>query len=130
MEWALRVQCFIGCFFLSIVASFCSSFLLIQGKLTGYTVLVSIGSVISIIGSLFLSGPVKQLRNMFQEKRIIATCVYISSIIMSFIAALALKSVLLAIICIIIQYLAMTWYSLSYIPYAHNFIKKLFSSCC
>uniref|UniRef100_A0A0K0F6W5 Vesicle transport protein n=1 Tax=Strongyloides venezuelensis TaxID=75913 RepID=A0A0K0F6W5_STRVS len=130
MSWDIRVQCFIGCFILSIVASFCSSFLLVQGKLTGYTVLVSIGSVISIIGSFFLSGPVKQLRNMFEEKRVIATCIYISSIIMSFVAALVLKSVSLAIICIIIQYLAMAWYSLSYIPYAHNFIKKLFSSCC
>uniref|UniRef100_A0A0K0EJN6 Vesicle transport protein n=1 Tax=Strongyloides stercoralis TaxID=6248 RepID=A0A0K0EJN6_STRER len=130
MDWTLRVQCFIGCFFLSIFASLCSSFLLIQGKLNGYAVLVSVGSIISIIGSLFLSGPAKQLRNMFEEKRIFATCIYIISIIMSFIAAMVLKSVSLAIICIIIQYLAMAWYSLSYIPYAHNFIKKLFSSCC
>uniref|UniRef100_A0A0N4ZPJ7 Vesicle transport protein n=1 Tax=Parastrongyloides trichosuri TaxID=131310 RepID=A0A0N4ZPJ7_PARTI len=130
MPWDLRVQCFIGCFILSIIASLCSSFLLIQGKLIGYVVLVSVGSIISIIGSLFLSGPTKQLRNMFEEKRIVATIIYILSIIMSFIAALIIKSVPLAIICIIIQYLSMAWYSLSYIPFAHNFVKKIFLSCC
>lgn len=30
---------------------------------------------------------------------------------------------------VIIQFLAMTWYSLSYIPYARDAAKKCFASC-
>lgn len=35
----------------------------------------------------------------------------------------------LALLMVIIQFLAMTWYSLSYIPYARDAAKKCFASC-
>lgn len=35
----------------------------------------------------------------------------------------------LALLCIIIQSLAMTWYSLSYIPWARDAVKKTITTC-
>lgn len=35
----------------------------------------------------------------------------------------------LALLFVIIQSLAMTWYSLSYIPYARDAVKKTISTC-
>ena len=35
----------------------------------------------------------------------------------------------LALLMVVIQFLAMTWYSLSYIPYARDAAKKCFASC-
>ncbi|KAI4456751.1 hypothetical protein MML48_8g00017050 [Holotrichia oblita] len=40
-----------------------------------------------------------------------------------------LKNAGLALLFIIIQSLAMTWYSLSYIPYARDAVKKTLSAC-
>lgn len=40
-----------------------------------------------------------------------------------------LHKALLALIFIIIQSLAMTWYSLSYIPYARDMVKKTINTC-
>uniref|UniRef100_A0AC35TI91 Vesicle transport protein n=1 Tax=Rhabditophanes sp. KR3021 TaxID=114890 RepID=A0AC35TI91_9BILA len=129
MAWDLRVQCFIGCLILSIVASICSASLLVERKMTGYVVLVSIGSIISICGSFFLSGPKKQLRSMFEAQRIVATIIYLVSIVMALVAALAIKSVPLALLFIVIQYAAMIWYSISYIPYARNLVTRALCSC-
>lgn len=40
-----------------------------------------------------------------------------------------LHKALLALICIIVQSLAMTWYSLSYIPWARDAVKKTITTC-
>lgn len=40
-----------------------------------------------------------------------------------------LKKGLLSLVCIIIQSLAMTWYSLSYIPYARTAVKNAINTC-
>lgn len=68
--------------------------------------------------TFFLTGPIKQLKKMFEPVRLVATLVYLFMIILTLVAGLFFKSPILAIICIIMQYLAMAWYSISYIPYA------------
>ncbi|VDQ08535.1 unnamed protein product [Trichobilharzia regenti] len=55
--------------------------------------------------TIFLMGPVNQLKRMFQETR-------------AFAATFMLGFRLLCLIFCILQSLALTWYSLSYIPYA------------
>ncbi|XP_017495076.1 PREDICTED: vesicle transport protein SFT2A-like [Rhagoletis zephyria] len=77
----------------------------------------------------FLMGPVNQIKKMFSSTRLIATCIVLASIVMTFIAAIVLHKAGLTLIFIIIQSLAMTWYSLSYIPYARDAVKKTISAC-
>ncbi|KAI1721574.1 got1/Sft2-like family domain-containing protein [Ditylenchus destructor] len=112
------------------ICSILGSPLIFAGKLTGFAVMVSLGSVISIISTFFLSGPVKQLKKMFEPVRIIATLIYIVMIIFTLIAGLVLKNPPLALICIIGQYLAMAWYSLSYIPFARQMVSGCFGKIC
>uniref|UniRef100_A0A1I8NP16 Vesicle transport protein n=1 Tax=Stomoxys calcitrans TaxID=35570 RepID=A0A1I8NP16_STOCA len=86
------------------------------------------GSIMTQVYTCFLMGPVNQLKKMFSDTRLIATCIVIFSIIMTLIASIVLGKPGLTLIFIIIQSLAMTWYSLSYIPYARDAVKKTVSA--
>mmetsp|Transcript_20673 Transcript_20673/g.63898 ORF Transcript_20673/g.63898 Transcript_20673/m.63898 type:complete len:128 (-) Transcript_20673:140-523(-) len=111
---------------------------LIKGNPTPFAVMYSIGNIIAICGSFFLAGPKKQLKNMFAKTRIVATVVYLTSIVMTLFVALYDKipdklQVALILLLILVQFLALTWYFLSYIPYARDFVintgRRLCCSC-
>lgn len=68
----------------------------------------------------------RQLKNMFAQKRIIATIIYIATLIGTLIVAFTLESVILVVILMILQLGALVWYILSYIPFAQEAIKKYF----
>ncbi len=61
-------------------------------------------SNISIIPfrSLFLSGPKKQFKSMFEKKRIISTIVLLSAITLTLVCALLIKNAILTLICAIV----------------------------
>lgn len=63
---------------------------------------------------------------MFAKKRIFATIAYLASIIFTLVMALVVKIVGLVLLAILLQLLALFWYSISFIPYARTAI----CSCC
>jgi len=67
----------------------------------------------------------KQLKNMKDPKRRIATLVFIGSMIMTFVCVFAIKSKLLTLIFIVFQFVSYIWYVLSYIPYG----REICSAC-
>ncbi|GMR53850.1 hypothetical protein PMAYCL1PPCAC_24045 [Pristionchus mayeri] len=86
LDWDTRLQYFIGFFCLSIVASFCGSALLMAGKLTGFCVLTSVSSALSLIGTFFLSGPLNQVKKMADSKRWVSSLLYVGSIAATLVA--------------------------------------------
>ena len=74
-------------------------------------------------------GPVKQLKNMFKDKRLIATIVMLTALVLTLCAALWWNKKPLAVLFVIIQYFAMAWYCLSYIPFARDAVKKCIAGC-
>ncbi|VDK56080.1 unnamed protein product [Anisakis simplex] len=128
LSWDLRVQCFIGMFFLSILCSVLGSALLFTRRVTGFCVMVSLGGVLSLLGTCFLMGPLKQLQKMFERGRFIASFLYLGTIAMTLVAGLVLANAPLALLFVVLQYVAMAWYSISYIPFArlllNNFTLK------
>ncbi|MFH4975534.1 hypothetical protein AB6A40_002243 [Gnathostoma spinigerum] len=130
MPWDLRVQCFIGCIILSLVCSFMGSALILVRKLTGFSVMVSLGSIVSLLGTCFLMGPINQLKKMCEKSRYLASLIYILMIALTLVAGLILENPILAIVCVVGQYIAMAWYSISYIPFARNLVANIFSYCC
>lgn len=130
LSWSTRIKGFIACFIIGILLSFLGSFaLFFKRGLTVFAVFYTLGNIISLLSTCFLMGPMNQMKKMFHSTRAIATCLVIGSIVMTFLAALVLKNAGLALLFIIIQSLAMTWYSLSYIPYARDAVKKTCSAC-
>uniref|UniRef100_A0A7S3XBS3 Vesicle transport protein n=1 Tax=Picocystis salinarum TaxID=88271 RepID=A0A7S3XBS3_9CHLO len=61
----------------------------------GFGILYSFGSVLTVMSTMFLVGPVKQIKNMLKKNRIIATVVYLTSIALTLYCAIALEDGLL-----------------------------------
>jgi len=121
-----RLYGFAGCLALGLILSILGSALLFVGQLGSFAVLYAMGTVISLIGTGFLIGFTKQLKMMFKPVRVVATIIFIASIVLVFIGAFVINSDLLCIILVIVEYLAYTWYTLSYIPYARSAVLKVF----
>ncbi|CAI9726730.1 transport SFT2B-like [Octopus vulgaris] len=131
LSWSTRIKGFAICFLLGIGFSVLGSALLFIAKkgLVLFAVFYTLGNVLSLSSTCFLMGPMNQLKKMFAKTRIIATIVVLLMFILTLVAAFALKKPGLALLCVILQSLALTWYSLSYIPYARDAVKKCFASC-
>ncbi|CAH0563901.1 unnamed protein product [Brassicogethes aeneus] len=130
LSWSTRLKGFLACFIIGILLSFLGSFALFFAKgLKTFAIFYTLGNVVSMASTCFLMGPFNQIQKMFASTRAIATIIVIASFILTLVAALALKNALLALILIIIQSLAMTWYSLSYIPYARDAVRKTVMTC-
>ncbi len=76
----------------------------------------------------FLMGPKRQCKLMFNKTRIAATLIYVGMIIVTIVVAVKTSNVGATLVCVIVQSLALTWYALSYIPFARNAVKKCVSS--
>jgi len=85
---------------------------------------LSLGNLLSIGSMMFLVGPTKQCASMMDSSRWVATSVYLASLVLTLLAAFLLKSRLICLVCIIIQYGALIWYSLSYIPYGQAMLMR------
>ncbi|TCD61420.1 hypothetical protein EIP91_008454 [Steccherinum ochraceum] len=121
-----RLYGFGGCLALGFILSILGAALLFVGQLGSFAILYALGTVVALIGTGFLIGFFKQLKLMFKPVRIVATIIFLGSIGLVFVGAFVIKSDILCIIFVIIQYLAYTWYTLSYIPYARSAVLKIF----
>ncbi|XP_018570892.1 vesicle transport protein SFT2A [Anoplophora glabripennis] len=130
LSWSTRIKGFLICFIIGILLSFLGSFALFLNRgLTVFAVFYTLGNVVSILSTCFLMGPFNQIKKMFASTRLIATIIVLVSFTMTLLSALVFHKAGLALLFIIIQSLAMTWYSLSYIPYARDAVKKTVMTC-
>ncbi|KAL1121996.1 hypothetical protein AAG570_003404, partial [Ranatra chinensis] len=129
LSWSTRIKGFVICFVLGIIISFFGSLALFLGKgLALFAIFYTLGNVISILSTCFLMGPINQLKKMFNPTRVVATVMVLVMIGLTLFAAIK-KNAGLCLLFIILEWLAMTWYSLSYIPYARDVVKKTFEAC-
>ncbi|KZC05287.1 Vesicle transport protein SFT2A [Dufourea novaeangliae] len=130
LSWSTRIKGFAICFIIGILCSILGSFAFFLNRgFAVFAVFYTIGNIVSMASTCFLMGPCSQLKKMFAATRVVATVLVFVAIGMTLFAALHLKNPGLALLFIIIQSLAMTWYSLSYIPYARDAVKKTVESC-
>ncbi|XP_063322654.1 SFT2 domain containing 2b isoform X2 [Pelmatolapia mariae] len=119
LSWGTRVKGFLICFVLGVVCSILGTCLLwVPGfGLAVFAVLYSLGNICALSSTMFLMGPCRQLKTMWAKERVLATIIMLW------------KNNGLALLFCILQFLAFTWYGLSYIPFARDAIIKLFSLC-
>eukprot|EP00878_Enallax_costatus_P002238 GHUV01002411.1.p3 GENE.GHUV01002411.1~~GHUV01002411.1.p3 ORF type:complete len:166 (+),score=19.62 GHUV01002411.1:343-840(+) len=125
LSWRQRAIGFGITFGLGLLFSFMSIISLSTLSLTSFAVLYSIGSVLSMGSTMFLMGPVKQCKNMVQPHRALATIVYLLSIAATLAVAFTIGNVILVIILLIIQFLAMIWYCVTYVPGGQEFLRRM-----
>nr|CCC95678.1 unnamed protein product [Trypanosoma congolense IL3000] len=120
-----RITGFVIVFALSILFSLMAWLAILSHSLRKYAALNTMSNIMSISGTMFLCGPVGQLKRMFDSTRWSATVVYLSSLVLTLVAAILLRSPLLTLMFMIVQYFAMLWYTLSYIPFGRSAALKL-----
>ncbi len=166
----------------------CRGFAVVQSFITianpvRFAVLYSFGNLVSLAATMFLMGPVKQFKNMFDEKRRVATIVYLSALVATLVIALwqgkklgtsrawcdtrtrdaplpraspphttprhshaglmvllrclshppsppcCPPPVILVLLLVVVQFLALIWYTLSYIPYGRTVAASAVTGC-
>ncbi|XP_035752461.1 vesicle transport protein SFT2A [Egretta garzetta] len=130
LSFGTRVRWFAICFVAGIVCSILGTALLWLPKgIKLFAVFYTLGNIAALASTCFLMGPLKQLKAMFEPKRLIATVVMLLFLVLTLCAVFWWNKKGLAMLFCILQFLAMTWYSLSYIPFARDAVIKCFSSC-
>ncbi|GJN21348.1 hypothetical protein PR202_gb08817 [Eleusine coracana subsp. coracana] len=94
-----------------------------------FGVTFTLGNLMALGSTAFLIGPKRQLDMMLDSVRIYATALYIASIIIALFCALYVHSKLLTLLAIILEFGALVWYSLSYIPFARSVVSRVMTSC-
>uniref|UniRef100_A0A384CGK0 Vesicle transport protein n=1 Tax=Ursus maritimus TaxID=29073 RepID=A0A384CGK0_URSMA len=124
LSWGTRIKGFIACFATGIVCSLLGTLLLWVPRkgLYLFAVFYTFGNIASIGSTVFLMGPMKQLKRMFEPTRLIATVMVLLCFALTLCSAFWWHNKGLALIFCVLQSLALTWYSLSFIPYAR--VKK------
>ena len=105
---------------------------LLHGDPTSFVIYTTVGNIISLSGSFFLSGPRTQVQKMFHPSRRIATCMYLGSLLVTLIVAFVGEfqgQAFLLLVLVGIQYVSVTWYCFSYIPFARQMATRLFGRC-
>jgi len=127
LSWSTRIKGFLACFIIGVVISLLGT-VMISLSLSSFAILYSLGNLVALASTLFLMGPVAQLKRMFATTRIIATILMLTFLALTLMSALWWGKKGLAIIFCVLQFCAMTWYAISYIPYARDAISKCFGS--
>uniref|UniRef100_A0A2H6MY65 Vesicle transport protein n=2 Tax=Micrurus TaxID=8634 RepID=A0A2H6MY65_9SAUR len=131
LSWSTRLKAFIACFIIGVVCSIMGSFLLWipnKGPIL-FGVFYTLGNISSLGSTVFLMGPMKQLKRMFEPTRLIATILMLLCLILTLCAAFWWHNKGLTILFCILQFFALAWYSISYIPFARDAVKKCFAAC-
>ncbi|KAL7507364.1 hypothetical protein ACHAXN_004554 [Cyclotella atomus] len=130
-----RVTGFAACFTMGYLMSFMSFRLiikLVEGNPAPFVFLYSTGNLLSLMSSGFLSGPQRQFKYMFDEKRKMTSIVYLTSlgtsITVCFIPMPTGAKIGILVLLLMVQMCASLWYTLSYIPYGRATAQRMIRS--
>lgn len=122
-----RLQGFAICFASGLACTLLSMLVFLNPIKFG--IMFTFGNLLSIGSTAFLIGPKRQVTMMLDPVRIYATAIYIASMIIALFCALYVHNKLLTLLAIILEFCALVWYSLSYIPFARSMVSKVMTAC-
>lgn len=117
----------VGCYLFGALCGFLSTLMMWGGPkhLKQFAFFYTLGTLCSVSSSLFLIGPMRQLKVMCMPVRRIACCVWLGAIFSTLIIVFGFpKASPLVLLLVILQYVAMLWYDASFIPYGRAILRK------
>lgn len=108
------------CGYLMSLGSFVRMKDLLTGNPTPLVINVTLGNILSLSGTCFLSGPASQLQRMFHKSRKMASIVYLGTLAITMFLIMTPKhrgKGLLLFLLLLAQYAAITWYVFVYLEY-------------
>ncbi|EEF44535.1 vesicle transport protein SFT2B [Ricinus communis] len=122
-----RLYGFAICFFSGLACTLLSMLVFFNPVKFGIT--FTFGNLLSLGSTAFLIGPKRQVTMMLDPVRIYATALFLASIIIALFCALYVHNKLLTLLAIVLEFGALVWYSLSYIPFARSMVSKVMLAC-
>ncbi|XP_043720296.1 vesicle transport protein SFT2B [Telopea speciosissima] len=122
-----RLYGFATCFVAGLACTLLSMLVFFNPVKFGIT--FTFGNVLSLGSTAFLIGPKRQVTMMLDPVRIYATAIYLASIIIALFCALYVHNKFLTLFAIMLEFGALVWYSLSYIPFARSMVSKVMVAC-
>eukprot|EP00466_Bigelowiella_natans_P018236 jgi/Bigna1/55128/estExt_Genewise1Plus.C_520020 len=116
------------CLAVGMMMSYMSGFYLVRPS--KFAVIYTMGNLFSLGSTMFLMGPLAQIKRMLHPDRATATCIYIGTMFLTVIVAKKTGRIALVMPLIFLQWIALIWYSLSYIPFGQRMLKSCVSFCC
>jgi len=95
-----------------------------------FALLYTFGNVVSLCSTACLWGPCSQLRDMFKPVRVVATCLYLASMVLTLVCAFQLRMMIPTLCALLLQMFAMAWYCLTYIPFGQDLLARCLAGCC
>lgn len=126
LSFTHRIYGFLACLILGVLCGILGWISIFNKNYVQFGIFITFSNISALGGTFFLAGPMKQFNKMKDETRWIASLIYVVMLILTLVAAFAIKVAWLVILCCILQYFALVWYGLSYIPYARTVVKN----CC
>ncbi len=112
-------------FFISLGSTF-RLFQLIQGNPTPFAIMYTVGNFVSLSATCFMYGPWTQAKKMFAPTRFLATAVYFgfmfSTLFLAYYPYYVPLRGMLIVISVVLQFVALFWYTISFIPYAREVV--------
>ncbi|KAL2090180.1 hypothetical protein ACEWY4_014868 [Coilia grayii] len=129
LGWGTRVKGFIACMVVGVGCTILGVGCLFIPRIGVilFIVFYTFGNLCSLASTMFLMGPVKQLKRMCDKTRAFATAVMLTCLVLTLCAAFWWKIFILALVLVILQSIAFAWYGLSYIPFARDAVLKFLS---
>lgn len=122
----VRIIAMIICIVVGLFIGIASFTDLISGG-SGYW--LTFGNLLCVLSTLFIQSFSKQVKQMMQPIRATCTIVLLISMVVTIVLEV-LKISFLNWIAYVVQYFAMVWYILSYIPGGQVFCENCLKSCC
>lgn len=116
----------LGLVFFSLSALYTPVLLL---KARKFSLLFTLGSLFMIFSFSFLWGPVNHFKHLFSRERMLFTCSYFGTLILTLYFALSVQSTPLTVFFAVLQVIALIWFLVSYIPGGHTGL-KFFTKLC
>mmetsp|Transcript_29010 Transcript_29010/g.92792 ORF Transcript_29010/g.92792 Transcript_29010/m.92792 type:complete len:110 (-) Transcript_29010:2211-2540(-) len=86
---------------------------LIKGDPVPFAMTYTLGNIVAICSSCFISGPKGQAKKMFKGHRLLATLIYLGTLILTLTTVFAPgvpHRIFLVLLCIVAQFCALAWY--------------------
>eukprot|EP00003_Mantamonas_plastica_P027034 TRINITY_DN5697_c0_g1_i2.p3 TRINITY_DN5697_c0_g1~~TRINITY_DN5697_c0_g1_i2.p3 ORF type:complete len:156 (-),score=27.37 TRINITY_DN5697_c0_g1_i2:655-1122(-) len=130
LTYKQRLYGAVACGLLGFLAAGLSTLYILSLKLTKFAILYTIGNILALGSTMFIVGPWRQFKNMTKKNRLIASGIYVLALAGTLWAALKPDpSVILVILMVVIQFCALIWYCLSYVPGGRATCSALAKSC-
>jgi hypothetical protein len=132
LSYQERVIGFITCFVLGFLLSVGSTFRLarlVRGNPAPFAIAYTIGNLLSLCCTMFFVGPCKQIETMFHSKRRWSAVVYLGFMVLTLVLCFSPHiphRVGVVLLSVVIQFSALVWYTLSFVPYG----RSMFRTCC